>query len=683
MKTMKKPSLMLLAALAALSGTTATQAQRSLTTTITEDFDTYAGTPGTLPADFSIDVTAPGTIYWGNSNGSGSPLNSGIYNFTNGTDKSFGILEGDQGSGDIADSRLLLHFTNNTGAAITRLRVRYQVQVWRDGARKNSIGLKYNTVPTGFGDQPTIVTTEAKVNAGGDVNYDGADPSYYTQVDVQFNLPSALPNGNSAYLRWQYSTASGSGRRDGLGIANIILSVATAGTDKAWGGSTPATWNLTDSVWGSAAWSNTGNYNAVFNSGSGTLTLGTAITAVDLKFNSTGYTIAGGGNALTLRGQVNVASGLTATVSAPIAGTSGLGKIGAGILELSGASTYTGTTSITDGTVKLLANNALPSTTLVQLGSTGKLDLNAYDLTVAGLQGDPLGEVAIPAGKTLTLTTTTNLAYQGKITGAGGVVKNGASRQRFRNQPKTYTGPTDVDAGTLEITENGQPTGTSALSLDGSSTEVLLSSDAANVTYAFGSAAPIVITGNAQLATDTGVSATLTNPIQVSSGGGTVTARGTTGSPRFTLTGAISGSGTLTRKGQALLEIKGNSNTYTGSVLLNNGITRVDSGVTLGAGAISVTVQGDNSSEKASLYGTGTIGGNVAYNNHTAVDLDQVGANPLVITGNLSGLNNLTITGSGNKNVFRVEGSVSGTLPSGVTVTSASPLAGSYVNFNF
>jgi autotransporter-associated beta strand protein len=677
MKTMKKPSLVLLAALAALSGNSLL-AQRSLTSTpISEDFAGYAGSAVSLPANFIAEATAPGTIYFGNSDGSGIPLSSGFYNFTNGSDNSFGILEGDQGSGDIADTRLLLNFQNNTGSTITRLRVRYKVEQWRDGARLNSITLKYNTVNSGFSSQPALVTTNAKVNAGGDVAYDGADPTYYTQVDTEFDLPSSLANGNSAYLRWQYSTASGSGRRDGLGIADIEVSVATAGTPKNWVGGTGA-WNATGGTdWSGAAWDNAGNYNAVFGGTAGTVTIGSNVTAVNLVFNTTGYTVARTSSfGLTLKGRIDTATGVTATVSAPIAGVSGLSKTGPGILELSGASTYTGVTSISDGTLKLLANNALPSGSVVQLGATGKLDLNAYDLTVAGLQGDAAGEVAIPSGKILTLTTTGDQSYKGKITGAGGVVKNGSAAQRFRNQAKTYTGPTDVDAGRLEITENGIPTGTSSFSLDGSSTEVLLSSDTANVTYRFGPASPastVFITGNAQFATDTDVTASVTNTIDIGTGGGIITARGTSGS--LTLNGAISGSGALTRKGQAPLVLNASSTSYSGSVLLENGLTTINSGKTFGNGSNTITVQGDNSSEKAGLRGAGTIAGSVTYGSNSLVDLLQL-SGTTVITGNLN-LGSATVDSSGvpsgTYNLFNVSGTV-GSF-SGVTIVGGGTLS--------
>jgi autotransporter-associated beta strand protein len=699
MKTMKNPSLVLLAAIAALSGSSL---KAAAVLPYSQDFLSYAGTAA--PSDFVVEWVGAANPYEGASNGSGSTLDSGFYSFGNNasTDRSFGIMEGDQGAGDIGDSRLFLRIKNESGSSVTRLRVRYKVQVWRDGARQNAIRLKYSTdtgsaPPSGFSGLPDLANTPAKVNAGGDLNYDGTNPTYYTQVDTEFNLTTPLADGSYGWLRWQYSTAAGSGRRDGLGIDDIIVEAVPTGTDKAWK-SGSGNWDTTSSFWASAVWSNAGNYNAVFSGSPGTVSIVEPITAVDLKFTAGGYTVdRTSSNDLTLKGRVNVDDStgtvITATIAAPIAGSSGLLKTGPDTLELSGASTYAGTTAIDNGKITLLANNVIPSGSTVQLADTGKLDLNGYDLTVNGLQGDTLGEVILPTGSDLTLNTNGNFSYKGNISGAGNLVKIGTGRQRLRNTNKTYTGATDVDAGILEITENGLPAATSSFSLDGSSTEVLLSSDTANFTYRFGPASPattVLITNNAALTTDTGVTATITNAIDIGTGGGTITARGTSGS--LTLNGAITGSGALTRKGQAPLVINGNSNTYTGNVLLSNGLTTINSGKTLGAGSITVTVQGDNSSEKASLRGPGSIGGSLAFGSDSLIDLAAANGAIAVINGNITGLtaSNVTITGTAtNRNVYRVTGSVNGVtgaqtltgFPAGTTVTvvSAAPSAGFFV----
>ena len=63
--------------------------------------------------------------------------------------------------------------------------------------------------------------------------------------------------------------------------------------------------------------------------------------------------IAAGAGDLTLSGagSITVASGLSATISESVGGSAGLTKLGAGTLILSGASTYSGATDITAGTL--------------------------------------------------------------------------------------------------------------------------------------------------------------------------------------------------------------------------------------------------------------------------------------------------------------------------------------------
>jgi len=69
-------------------------------------------------------------------------------------------------------------------------------------------------------------------------------------------------------------------------------------------------------------------------------------------------------------------TGKTATISAIIEGTAGLTKSGAGTLVLTGANTYTGTTTISAGTLQVSNTGAIPATSAVNLtGSSAKMVL--------------------------------------------------------------------------------------------------------------------------------------------------------------------------------------------------------------------------------------------------------------------------------------------------------------------
>lgn len=599
----KSLSLALLAAIAALPGTTALHAAYPLATPYTEDFGAYLGTAGSLPANFTVDYVAPSSPYQGTGDGSGATINSGLWAFTNSNGTGFGILEGDQGAGDLGDTRLFLQIVNDTGAPVYRLKVTYKVQIWRDGPRRNSIRLKYNTSTGGFSSLPDLANTPAPVDAGGNIAYDGNDSAYYTAVTAEFNLPAPLADTATAYLRWQYSTASGSGRRDGLAITDIRVESVAVGTDKNWTGGA-GTWNPSGGTdWSSGAWNNSGNYNAVFGGSVGTVTLGGDIVATDLKFASSGYTIAGS-DELTVNGRIDVASGLVASITAPIAGSGALLKTGAGTLELGGANLFSGTLSIAEGTVKATADDTLPAGPTVQLSDIGVLDLNGHDLTIGGLQGDATGEVVVPSGSVLTIDTTGNFAYKGDVSGAGDVVKSGAGRQRFRNQPKTYTGGTIVENGTLEFTENATSS-TSGILVSGNNiddanvSELLLTTDANASSFTLGTGT--ITLNDGQLAVED-KEFEITNDIALVGDSNGIYVRGADG--YLAIDGVISGTGGFLKQGQGTLYLY-EANSYTGPTNIRNGLLTIDGPNALGAGPLLFT--NEESNRYLELYADATV----------------------------------------------------------------------------
>ncbi len=124
-------------------------------------------------------------------------------------------------------------------------------------------------------------------------------------------------------------------------------------------------------------------------------------------------------------------------------GTLGLTKSGAGTLVLSGNNTYTGTTTLSAGTLRVTSSTALGTGTLSYGGGT--LELAGTNLALANTitLGSSVRTISVVDGSAVVDATLT-----GGISGSGAINKTGAGTLRLSGA-KTYTGNTNVSAGTL------------------------------------------------------------------------------------------------------------------------------------------------------------------------------------------------------------------------------------------
>lgn len=176
-------------------------------------------------------------------------------------------------------------------------------------------------------------------------------------------------------------------------VAPLTGTVASAQTDYFWfqpsGGS--GAWDISTANWAPTSgapantytWTNSGSERANFSSGLGTITLDAGgITAYGVNSTVSGtniYTFAGPG-ALTLAGTGGVINNNgTVTFAAAIAGNVGLTETGSGNLVLATANTYTGSTSITGGSVTALAQAS------GQVFSSGPMTLSMGSVRVDGI----------------------------------------------------------------------------------------------------------------------------------------------------------------------------------------------------------------------------------------------------------------------------------------------------------
>lgn len=372
-------------------------------------------------------------------------------------------------------------------------------------------------------------------------------------------------------------TVSGTGLFDVNGnesITSLVSNAAGASTTIDGGTLTTGTTTLSNgTISGTGALVSTG---AIAQSG-GDLNVSTVTTA---GFQMMGGTV-GAGATITSSADYDLQSG---TVNGVLAGAVGVNKTTAGTVTLAGANAYTGTTTVSVGTLEVGNDAALGATSgLLNVGG-GTLDLGGFTVTKMNTFAQ---NATIQNG---TLNVTTGIQMQSAnisavISGNGDVISAGPGTSTL-SADNTTTGVLIVNRGTINLTGSvasnfirindtnpGDPT-VASLQVDGSS---LL--DTAEVT--------INNSGNLTLTGDERIGALLSNSTTatVTLGANTLTT-GQFFYDRFA--GVISGTGGLTKEGINTFVLFG-TNTYTGATTINNGTLQLDGGAAI-ADTSAVTV---------------------------------------------------------------------------------------------
>ena len=413
-----------------------------------------------------------------------------------------------------------------------------------------------------------------------------------------------------------------------VGIGNGSLT----GGSGAWNTST-GNWT-TDGGVNNRAWVNANNDTAIFGGsvGTGTVTLGTGITVGKLLFSTPNYSIAGG--TLTFGTAGMITANVNASIRSVIAG-SAITKTGSGTLTLFGNNSYTGTMTVSAGTLSIgdsITNGTLGSSYRVNspgalriryngggvpaswTGTTWNNFTGTGTLALAtGKSSDSWGDAALRSDFTGTLQIQSGRVATSPVTGSGfGGAKAirvfaGGQLMDWRGsaitQNLTIAG-TGYGEGAMECAirmgENATPTILSGLvSLSGNvtigarGTGILTNviSGTAGSTLTVGtpySNGTVVIAADNTYVGPTMIAA---GTLQVGGGGATGTLGASTvvnnGRLVFYRTGtlnvaqSIMGSGAISQEGSGTVTLAG-ANSYLGATTVNAGTLAIGDGITNG-----------------------------------------------------------------------------------------------------
>jgi autotransporter-associated beta strand protein len=319
----------------------------------------------------------------------------------------------------------------------------------------------------------------------------------------------------------------------------------------------------------------------------------------------TSGSITGSGSATLTGSSYTVESG---TASAILGGTGALTKNTSGTVTLSGANTYTGGSTVNGGTVVINSAASLGATSGGVTINAGTVEVaTGFSSSRAFTLGNAASTIQVDPSQTFTLTSAIGGSGALNKTGSGTMVVSGAN---------TYSGGTNVAAGTLQISASDRLVNTGALTVSGGTFDV-------------------------QTFTETVGTVSLTSGTISGSGTGTLT-----GSSYAVQSGTASailgGTGTMTKTTSGNVTLTG-TNTFTGA-------TTISGGKLIAAGA-SGSALGSTTAITVNSGGTLSLGANDQLNNSATVTM----AGGTFEKGNFSeglttlqGMGALTLTASGS-----------------------------------
>jgi autotransporter-associated beta strand protein len=537
----------------------------------------------------------------------------------------------------------------------------------------NATTLGNSTTPLGGGARISVVSGQdqnASLNLGSITRNTGTTADFVTTNTgtgvASINTTSSnnalnILGAYATFNRTDWAVNDGAGSVTALASGSYTASLATgshtslsSNTTLPSGGAITGTLRLTSVV----AVGFNATTQGTFTLESGGILVSPAAGATSIGATSRRGTLASSTNELVIH-QNSTAGALSihSVIPDTVTGTS-LVKAGDGNLILTGTNTYTGNTYINGGTltVTAAANLGAATTDIIIHGGTLALPSGTLGTLNAANRVITVG----PAGATFNFTA--NQSFEGAgLAGTGPLTLTGAGILSFGSTSSTFNGPITINNGGLRmnspqlnnvasITVNSG--GTYEVNDDGTDTFSLAASGRFIINgMGFGGNGAIRLTDQTPGSTRVDPRTTLDREIMLQSTSRIQVENGTaTGSlSQLTLTGNVTGPGSLIKSGTGVLVLSARDNSFTGDTQVENGTLRLNLGndrlptstnVVLGAGTNSGTLQLNGYSQtiaSLSTSGTGTANAVIGGTSTANSSLEIKATNPQTYTGTLGG----------------------------------------------